>query len=221
MRKPNGRFWSDYAFRTRVFAILAAIINLINVGANIAAAVAYASMWYGSMAIYYFALGALRTGMLTANSQIGRRFEEKRQGKAKLKMYLACGISLVVFEAALIYAVAEMVTEKITSTGEIMAIAIAAYTFYKVIVAIVNVKKTGKLRDPALQCLRNINLMDALVSVMSLQVTMIAVFGTSGELTTLTHVMGIVITVLTMAIAVIMIIQAAKRLKENSYEEGR
>ena len=221
MRKPHGRFWEDYAFRTRIFAIVAAIINLVNVGANVAAAVAYSSMWYCAMAIYYFALGLLRTGMLTANRQIGRRFEGERQAKAKLKMYLACGISLVIFEAALIYAVAEMVTEKITSAGEIMAIAIAAYTFYKVIVAIVNVKKTGKLRDPALQCLRNINLTDALVSVMSLQVTMISVFGNSDDLTTLTHVMGIVITVLTMAIAVIMITQAARRLKENSYEEGR
>lgn len=148
MRKPGGRFWHDYALRTHIFALIAVIINLANVGANIAAAVAYSSMWYCSMAVYYFALGALRGGMLIANKQIGKRFEGGRLALAKTRMYLACGISLMVFEAALIYAVSEMVTEKVTSTGEIMAIAIAAYTFYKVIISIVNVKKNEQTARP-------------------------------------------------------------------------
>lgn len=221
MRKPEGRFWHDYALRTHIFALIAVIINLANVGANIAAAVAYSSMWYCSMAVYYFALGALRGGMLIANKQIGKRFEGGRLALAKTRMYLACGISLMVFEAALIYAVSEMVTEKVTSTGEIMAIAIAAYTFYKVILSIVNVKKTSRLHDPALQCLRNINLTDALVSLLSLQITMISVFDSGNGLARMNGITGIAVTVITLIIAVVMITQAARRLKEKEHEQGR
>ncbi len=221
MRKPEGSFRHDYTLRTHIFALVAVIINLANVGVNIAAAVVYSSMWYCAMAVYYFALGALRGGMLIATKQINNRFEGERLALAKTRMYLACGISLMVFEAALLYAVTEMVTEKVTSTGEIMAIAIAAYTFYKVIVSIVNVKKASRLRDPALQCLKNINMTDALVSLLSLQITMISVFDSKNELSQMNGITGIAVTVITLIIAVVMITQAARRLKEKENEQGR
>lgn len=55
--------------------------------------------------------------------------------------------------------------------------AVAAYSFYKIIVAVINVVKARKLRSPILMTIRNIGYIDACVSILSLQTAMFASFG--------------------------------------------
>lgn len=60
--------------------------------------------------------------------------------------------------------------------SEIMVITIAAYTFYKIITSVINMIKVRKLQSPILITIRNISVADALVSVLTLQMTMLASF---------------------------------------------
>ena len=72
-----------------------------------------------------------------------------------------------------------------------------------------------------LQSFRNINLADAAVSLLSLQVTLVAVFsdGTDGAMNALNAVTGFAVCALTLALGVFMIVRANARLKKIK-EEG-
>jgi hypothetical protein len=63
----------------------------------------------------------------------------------------------------------------------IIMISIAAYTFYKVIIAIINLVKARKSQDITLYTIRNINIAEALVSLLNLQMTMYQSFNTEEE----------------------------------------
>ena len=71
------------------------------------------------------------------------------------------------------------------------------------------------------QSFRNINLADAAVSLLSLQVTLVAVFsdGTDGAMNALNAVTGFAVCALTLALGVFMIVRANARLKKIK-EEG-
>lgn len=60
--------------------------------------------------------------------------------------------------------------------GKIPAIATAAYTAYKITVSAVNYKKAKNRENLSLFCLKIINLKDAMVSVLTLQNTLISVY---------------------------------------------
>lgn len=105
--------------------------------------------------------------------------------------------------------------------SEVLAIASAAYTFYKVISAAVGFFKVRRLHDPLLQAFRNINLADAAVSLLSLQVTLVAVFsqGEGESMKPLNAAMGFFVCLLTIALGAWMIAEAGARLRTLK-EEG-
>ena len=181
------------------------------------------SVWYGIFAVYYIALSALRGGILFAYYKAKKRAQsEDALAVCKIKIYRLCGIALLVLELALAAAVSVMVVgDNPVKYSQIMAIAAAAYTFYKVILAIVNAAKVRRMHDFVLQSLRNINLTDALVSLLSLQITMISVFDGGDGLARMNGITGIAVTVITLIIAVVSITQAARRLKEKEHDQGR
>ena len=96
-----------------------------------------------------------------------------------------------------------------------MAITSAAYTFYKIIFAIVNVFKVRRMQDPMLQCFRNINLTDAAVSLLTLQVTLVAVFSDerTETMNILNAVTGFIVCALTVVMGILMIVRSTIRLK--------
>lgn len=213
--KYMGALAEDYALRTVVFAVVAFAINVAYVVVNGVTAVLYMSVWYFCMTAYYLALGLLRGGILYFGHKIRIRHkgDEKVLEAKKSGMYLGCGIAILVSEVALVFAVTQIVMDKERAqTGMILAIAMAAYTFYKFTLAIVNIVKSKRLKDEAVQCIRNINLVDALVSMLSLEMTLIAATG-GEDMTVLNAVTGGAVCLITAVLGVIMIANGAKRLK--------
>lgn len=210
---------SSYGFRTTAFFVVSLAINVAFALFNGAMGIIMHSIWYGIMACYYLFLSALRGGLLLGNLKAKKLAggDEDAMGMFKLKIYRMCGISLFVLEAALAAAVTLMVlSDRPTAYSEIMAITCAAYTFYKIIFAVINVCKVKKLRDPLMQSFRNINLTDAAVSLLSLQVTLVAVFsdGQTAEMNTLNAITGFAVCALTIVLGVTMIVSATMRLKK-------
>ncbi len=68
--------------------------------------------------------------------------------------------------------------QKNVNYSEIHAIMIAAYTVYKIVTATINFIKTRKSNHLSVKILRNINFVDALVSILSLQMFAIIQFKT-------------------------------------------
>ena len=71
-------------------------------------------------------------------------------------------------------------------TGLIHAIALAAYATWKITMAIINFFRRRRSRDLVVRQLRTINLMDALVSILTLQNTLIMVNSQSNPRSMLT-----------------------------------
>lgn len=59
--------------------------------------------------------------------------------------------------------------------------AVAAYTFYKVIISVIHVIKARRLKSPLLMAIRDIGFADACVSILSLQTAMLSAFGSGQE----------------------------------------
>lgn len=217
--KFTNNLMNSYGFRTTTFAVSSSVINIIYAVFNGITAIISSSWWYGIFAGYYLILSMLRLGILIGGYKAKQKAENNTNclDISKLKIYMNCGISLLVLEIALSAVVTAMIViGKPTDTGKIVAIMSAAYTFYKLTVAIVNIFKVRKLEDPLLQCFRNINLTDATVSLLALQTTMIPVFSQGEEsfnATALNSVMGFAVCVITVFLGIFMIIKAKKNLR--------
>ena len=209
---------TSYGFRTVAFSVLSFVINIGFAVFNAVLGVITLSYWYAIFACYYIFLSVLRGVILVGSYQAKKRAagDETVYSVYKLKLYRMCGIFLLILELALAAAVSLMIlSTRPTEYSEIMAITSAAYTFYKIIFAIVNVFKVRRLQDPMLQCFRNINLTDAAVSLLTLQVTLVAVF--SDERTEMMNILnavtGFIVCALTVVMGILMIVRSTIRLK--------
>ena len=209
---------TSYGFRTVAFSVLSFVINIGFAVFNAVLGVITLSYWYAIFACYYIFLSVLRGVILVGSYQAKKRAADDETVYAlyKLKLYRMCGIFLLILELALAAAVSLMIlSTRPTEYSEIMAITSAAYTFYKIIFAIVNVFKVRRMQDPMLQCFRNINLTDAAVSLLTLQVTLVAVFSAerTETMNILNAVTGFIVCALTVVMGILMIVRSTIRLK--------
>ena len=128
----------------------------------------YASLWYGSICAYYILLSLLWCILLTAKRKAGPELGERR----RKKVFLMTAVTLLVMNLALCIPVSLMVlNQRPIRAGMVPAITSAAYTTYKISSAVVRWKRTnGTILDRELSTIR---LVDALVSVLVLQNTLI------------------------------------------------
>ncbi|MDE7330497.1 MAG: hypothetical protein K2N30_05390, partial [Clostridia bacterium] len=83
-----------------------------------------------------------------------------------------------------------------------------------------NLVKAHKSSNPVTQALRNLNFADACMSVVSLTVLMISTFdgaSASAEMNYVKSTVGFAACVAVIAIAVIMIVKASKKLKSGEF----
>lgn len=214
---------SSYGVRTLVFAIGSFAISIAYGAYNITLSALNSSLWYGALAIYYILLAIMRGGVLVFHN---KKRKARKNDKAienerikQIKKYRNCGILLVIIIAAISLAVAEMIGDDKTfeHTG-LMIYASATYTFYKITIAIINIVRAKKQTDMTVQAIRNINMADALVSMLALQTSLLHAFGDengkgNGFDKILNGVTGLVVCVLVVALGIYMIINAQRKLK--------
>ena len=118
----------------------------------------YASIWHGSICLYYLLLSALRGILLSA---VRRPARERRA-------FRCTSLLLPVLDLALTVPAAMMVLDrKPVQIGQIPAIGMAAYTTYKVVLAAIGLKRSKRTESLAEKALRTIAFTDALVSVLT------------------------------------------------------
>ena len=214
---------SNYGVRTVIFAIGSFVISIAYGAYNITLSALNSSLWYGALAAYYILLAIMRGGVLVHHrkklkaQKIGRAVENEKI--KQIKKYRNCGILLVIIIAAIALAVAEMIAEdKTFEHAGFLIYASATYTFYKITVAIVNIVRAKRQTDMTVQAIRNINMADALVSMLALQTSLLHAFSDEngkdiGFDKTLNGVTGLVVCVLVVALGIYMIINAQRKLK--------
>lgn len=140
--------------------------------------------------------------------------DQKMIREKELSVIRTDGILLLLLNLALCGVVLLTITKGSAKTySDIMAISIAAYTFYKITMAVINMVKVRKLQSPILITIRNIGVADALVSMLTLQITMLASFQKTDSLDAnrMNGITGLAVSVLIAALGVSMIYYASKR----------
>ncbi len=136
------------------------------------------SWWMGSNGIYYV-VNALILGVLAAcQRNLGRLADASRREYLGWRAYELCGGLLFLLNLTMTGLVFQIIWR---GHGESypgrMVFAVAAYTFYKLTVAIVRVIQCRKNQAPILGVARNMDMIEALMSLFQLQTGLFAAFG--------------------------------------------
>ena len=177
------------------------------------------TFWFYSLGAYYICLAIMRFFLARHTT----RYAPGERMQTELKKYRACGIVFLVMNLALALIIFFMVYWNRTFQHHmITAIAMAAYTFTALTAAIVNVIKYRKYNSPVYSASKAISLAAALVSMLTLESTMLTTFG-DGTMTAIERkwmlgATGGAISVLIVATAIYMIVVGTKKLKELKTE---
>ena len=177
------------------------------------------TFWFYSLGAYYICLGVMRFFLLRHT----RKYAPGEKMQAELLKYRACGIVFLVMNLALALIIFFMVYWNRTFEHHmITAIAMAAYTFTALATAIINVIKYRKYNSPVFSASKAISLAAALVSMLTLESTMLTTFSdgtmTATEQKWMLGATGGAISVLIVATAIYMIVIGTKKLKELKSE---
>ncbi len=173
------------------------------------------TFWFCSFGAYYVCLGVMRFFLVRHTS----KYAPGERMQTELVKYRACGWVFLLMNLALALIIFFMVYwNRSFEHHMITAIAMAAYTFTAFTVAIVNVVKYRKYKSPVFSASKAISLAAALVSILTLESTMLTTFG-DGTMTVVQQkwmlgVTGGAISVLIVATAIYMIFVGTKKLKQ-------
>ncbi|MDE7182574.1 MAG: hypothetical protein K2O41_06070 [Clostridia bacterium] len=213
---------SDFGFRRITAFTLSFALNVAYAVYNGVLGAVFSSVWFGSLAIYYIILSTMRGGAALGAVKLRRRelTESKSFEKNKLIIYLASGIMLVVLSLALSGAVVQLVCDgKTFRHAGFLIYAAAAYTFYKITMAIIHLVRANKENDFILRTTSDIDLADAFVSVLALQTAMFASFDSGADVRWANAATGGVVCAFAVALGAFMIINAARKLTTLKWEE--
>ena len=173
-RRYLSRWRKDFDFRTLVNSSGSLLITAFFALYNGWLGIVHASGWHGGICVYYLLLLLLRGMIIRSEFPAAGKAERRQKGA-----FILYGLLFFLLNLCLIAPFALMVRqEKPVSMTLIPAIVMAAYTVYKVSMAAVNLKRKRRSADPQIRLLTAINFVDALVSIVTLQNTLIMV--TSG-----------------------------------------
>ena len=210
---------NNYVSRTLVFAIFGSIITLCFALFNGIYGLIYKSIWYGSFAFFYIILSIQKCSLLLFYLAIHKKYnDDKIKLKIeKTKIYLYNGTIFIPLTISFGIVISMFFNVgKPSITGHILAIATAAYTTYKVTIAIIHLKKAIKEKDDILQALRNINMVEAIISIVLLANTLITTFGTfDTNMQTIIIILGLVSCIVIISLGIFMVVKAILKLKNN------
>lgn len=209
------RMTSDYRYRTVLFAHLSLTINLLFALSNGVFGIVYHSVWFGALSGYYLVLSVMRFAAI--RYERGHRSAEQTQVERRKELYAFrnSGILFIVLTVALFVSVTQMVFygQGKNYPGTLI-FAVAAYTFYKIGIAVFHLFKVGRLNSPLLRMIRNIGYADALVSLVSLQAAMFVSFGDGTDPRAMNLLTGGVVCLMILLMGIYMIRSAGKQLAQ-------
>ena len=173
------------------------------------------SFWYYSMFGYYVMLGIMRFFLVKHTS----KYKTNEENDIELKKSILCGWLLLAMNLALGVIVFFIVYYNKTFIHHmITTIAIAAYTFFTFIFAIVNSFRYKKYKSPVYSTAKYISLIAGCVSMLTLETTMLTTFGTNENplfKQIILSLTGIAVIGFAITMAIVIIVKSHKQLKNK------
>ena len=207
------RYLTDAHLRVNISLYSSFIINVAYAIFQLGLGFYHRSVWFYSLAVYYILLAVMRFFLLKHT----RSHEAGKDKKLELLIYRFCGMLLLLMNGALSAIVFYITWQGRTFVHhEITTIAMAAYTFTSLTMAIRNVVKYRKYESPVFSAAKVVSLAAAMVSMLTLESAMLTAFGEEGQeqfSSIMTGVTGTGVTVLILTIAIYMIVTSTKKIR--------
>ncbi|MBQ9181719.1 MAG: hypothetical protein IJ134_03705 [Bacilli bacterium] len=201
------RYFDDIRFKNVINLSISAIINFSFIFINFINGILNKSIWFISVALYYFLLTIIRIILLNNL----RKYNIKKE----YKIYRNVGYFSLVLNVALVIMIIQMVHSNVAIVYDRYVIYLTAtYTFYLIISAIINVFVYKKYNSPILSSVKVINLLTSSVSILILQTTMIATFGENDlkYMQLMNGITGAAISLLTIGVSIYMIKKSYRKI---------
>lgn len=209
------RYREDLRLRTKISLYASVLMNLAYALFQLALGIYHGSVWFYAFAAYYSLLAGMRL-MLAVEI---RRTAPGENRIRQWKRYRLCGVLLLGMNLTLGMIVGYIVWQGRTFRHhEITTIAMAAYTFTAMTLAIIDLVKYRKYNSPVLSASKAIRLAAASVSMLTLETAMLTAFGGDESpvfRTVMTAATGTAVCLFVLVMAVTMIVRSAKECKEN------
>lgn len=180
---------------------------------NLFLGIRYSDSWGISIAIYYLCLIVARLSFLIVEKKI-RKNEKVLKEVIRRKTYIYLSIFMFFIDFCLIAPITLMIIHpKDVSFGLIPSIAVAAYTTYKITIAIINYVKVKKYNNIMFKFVRELSVVDAFVSILTLQHTLIMVNG--GMTTQMLKLSSATSFIILLAIIIFSIVSMKKTIKNT------
>lgn len=218
------RLLENYGYRMLFSATFSFLFGMAYGTYFVVLAIMNKSVWYGVLGGFYLLIALARVFVVLSRKK-GLKSDENEPKTlvSYAKTHINCGTLLIVASLAITVAVLQMVLiNKTFSYNGLMIYVAATYAFYKITMAIINLlkKKTGT--DLNIRTVREINLADAMVSILALQTGLLAAFGEDLQMAvTFNAITGGIVCVLIAALGIHMIIVGARQLNSIELEDNR
>lgn len=213
------RYLTDAAFNTSVSLYLSLALNVLYSAVKLYFGIHYRSVWFGTLAVYYFLLAVIYFALLhhAVRNPFGAEL------LSEWKRYRLCGILLLIMNLALTGMVILVVLkdEGFNYAGYLIYI-MALYAFYSITFAVKNVVKYRRYHSPVMSAAKVLRLAAALVSMLALETAMLAQFGAADDQLSrkiMTACTGCGVCAIILGVAVYMICHATKMIQTLKTEE--
>ncbi len=179
--KYTNRLLTQKELRIRISLYGGLVVNICFAIFKVVVGVLYQSKWLFAMAGYNTILSIMRF-VLVHRDQIEQKEESEYEKRLHgLHSYRVCGWLMLLLNSAISVIVIMVVVDKQTIVYPgFMIYAIAAYSFYCLTMAIINMVKYWHRHNPVFSAVKRIGFAKALVSIFTMQVAMLTQFGTEG-----------------------------------------
>ena len=206
------RYKEDKTFSGVVSICIGLATSSLYVIYRLVLAVLYSSTWFLKLMVYYLILAILRGFLLYMY------MKKNRDSKREIFAFNVVSWMLLVLNIAMAGVSVLIIknNEGFSYPGYIIYIS-AAYSFYAIIVSIINVVKYKRLGSPILSASKVLTFIAAMVSIFALQTAMLNQFGSDASYSfklIINSVTGGAIALITILTSIYMIVRSQKLRKE-------
>ena len=208
--KAGKKLVGSQRYRIILSASVSFVFNLLYAVYHLILGVLNLSFWFIAMCAFYGILATMRFSAILCERN---RQKLPSDDTERFVMKLS-GILLVILSIVLATVNYISLLQNITvKHGEIIMITIAAYTFYKITMAIVKAVKQHKNTSPLLKTIRNIGYAEVAASILTLQRSMLASFGSmsAGNIHFMNAVTGAAVCLFVLILGLSMIAKSMKK----------
>lgn len=212
----GNKYMTDAAFKVRISLLTSLAINLLYSAFKLVSGIYYASLWIEAIAVYYILLSVIRFVLLNHMNR------KKNAGMIEeFRSYRVSAILMLFINLTLTGIVLNMILgDKTPAISDVFVITNATYTFYVLTVSVIDLIKYRKYKSPVMSASKAIRFAQALVSLLSLEASMLSQFGDDETLRAIMlSLSGAVVCIIVLTMSVYMIVRANKEIKILQSEE--